>query len=637
MKAPLLPLLTLAAGLAAGFALGRLSAPAGNSQTASAAGSGPSASASSASRPGAKSAPGAPASRQPPSAEELVRALQNGRNPEDPGFAGLQQRLRQADLPALIGELSRMPGSSGRSAALQLALDTLAAKDPAAAWSAALALQGPHQQRTALLTVASLAASKDPKQVLRWAAELRDSALRAQIQSAAVSSAAMTNPRLALDLALSLPAARSGPGNPGGFLISSIFSQWARSDPEAAAAALRGLEPGLAAQALGAAASALVQKDAQAAWRLVRDFNPALSRPRWGDPRQMVIAQWAQTDPQAALEAAQSIPEAGVRSNAIANAIQTWAGNNPEAALGFAITLADSQARANALLTFTHNQFLRPEKLLPVILEHFPPGDNYAMAVSSLFSRWAAEDPRAAAAALSALPPGRALTNSASEIASAWMASARNPSEVLRWLETLPPGQTRSAAISNAFRAWAEQDPAAAARGLAALTVGRGEAQAAIASSWARSDPQSALRWAAALPQPGERNTSIERVIGAWAQESPEAAAAALPSLPPETRRKAMEAVINSWASRDLEAAAGWLEAQPNGPDKDGALQRLSSKLAAEDPRSALAWVFLIADPGARARQTERVAREWLRFEPAAAAAWIRANLPEETRNKLLK
>lgn len=643
MKPPLLPLLTLAAGLAAGFALGRFSAAVGTSQPGVCAGGGPSASGEppafspGATRPGAEAAPGAPVLRQPLSAAELVRSLQNGRNAEDPGFAELQQRLSQADLPVLIRELSQMPGSPARTAALQLALQSLADKDPAAAWRAALALPGPVQQRAALLTVAALAVSRDPKMVFGWAAELGDPALRTQIQSSALHAAATINPRLALDLALSLPGDRSGRGTDGSGLIGTIFSEWANRDLEGAAAALRKLDTGLAAQALEVVASALAQKDAEAAWRLVRDFNPEPGRPPGADPRQMVIAQWAQTDPQAALQAAHSIPEAGARSKAIAEAIQVWAGNSPEAAFGYAITLADSQARANALLTFILNKFIPPAKLLPAVLERFPPGDQYDFAVSSLFDGWADEDPRAAAAALSALPPGRALANSAARVAAVWMASARDRSEVFRWIETLPPGQARSAAIANAFGVWAEEDPAAAARGLAALSGDRREAQAVIASSWARRDPRSALRWAAALPEPGGRDAAVERVIRAWAQESPEAAAAALPSVPPETRRKAMEAVASSWASRDLEGAARWLDRQPNGPDKDDALRSFSAKLAGYDPRSALSWAALISDPGARARQTERVAREWLRAEPAAAAAWIRANLPEETRRKLLK
>jgi hypothetical protein len=107
----------------------------------------------------------------------------------------------------------------------------------------------------------------------------------------------------------------------------------------------------------------------------------------------------------------------------------------------------------------------------------------------------------------------------------------------------------------------------------------------------------------------------------------------------PESERAApMENVIGSWASKDSESAATWLDKQPAGPSKDGALRSLSRKIAQEDPEAALTWVAGISDPKQRAQQTENIARDWIRQDPATAKAWISTSkLPEDIRNKLLK
>ena len=99
-----------------------------------------------------------------------------------------------------------------------------------------------------------------------------------------------------------------------------------------------------------------------------------------------------------------------------------------------------------------------------------------------------------------------------------------------------------------------------------------------------------------------------------------------------------METVVNNWASKDSESAAAWLDKQPAGPSKDGALRSLSRKIAQEDPEAALTWVAGISDPKQRLQQTESIARDWIRQDPATARSWISTSkLPENLRNKLLK
>jgi hypothetical protein len=119
---------------------------------------------------------------------------------------------------------------------------------------------------------------------------------------------------------------------------------------------------------------------------------------------------------------------------------------------------------------------------------------------------------------------------------------------------------------------------------------------------------------------------------------SPAAAAKYVDAMPESERASVMQTVVSSWASKDSESAAAWLDKQPAGPSKDGALRSLSRQIAKEDPEAALTWVAGITDEKDRMRQTESIARDWIRQDPNTAKAWISTSkLPENIRNNLLK
>ena len=549
-------------------------------------------------------------------------------------YADLQERLKASNLPAIAAEMCSAPATNGRETGLFLVLGAYSESDPQGAWNLAISIKQQGMRQNAVMAVISSIAGNDPTKALALADSLTEPQLKMQVRSMAISNLAQKDPQRALALLTASPGNREVDSS-----LFMIFNQWGRKDPEAAKAAVARLSGRQAEQARQALVSTLAQQDPQAAWTYASSLPPSGSGNPYGDPRVQVIQNWAQSDPQAALKTALTIGENSQRNQAVATAINAWAGTDFPAALNYAVSVADPGMRGNILQNLSQNPNADRKQLLQAVMEHMPPGDAYQSAISGVFSSWARENPTAAAAAAMQLPAGRTFSNVAGQIASQWMVSATNKQEVFYWVKNLPAGEARANSLRQVFSTWSNDDPQSAARALAGLTAeDRKSGVQAIASGWGRTSPDAALKWSSSLTDPAERNDAIRSVVSQWANEAPEAAAKYVVAMPESERGASMEMVVNSWASKDSESAAVWLDKQPAGTSKDGALRALSRKIAQEDPEAALTWVAGISDEKQRLQQTESIAREWIRQDPTTARSWIATSkLPEETRNKLLK
>ncbi|MFA7344645.1 MAG: hypothetical protein WC003_10095 [Terrimicrobiaceae bacterium] len=546
-------------------------------------------------------------------------------------MADLQDRLKVSDIASIASSLCASPVPPNQISGFYLVLSTYAEKDPQAAWNLALATKGP-QRQSALSAIISAIASKDSALALAMADGIGDAQLKRQLRSTAIMNIAQKDPQKALGLALGGKG-----GDEGDYSVSMIFHNWARRDVEGAKAAIGRLSGRQADQARQALFSALAQQDPKSAWAYALTMPPAGET--YQDARVQVIQQWAQTDPQAAMKAALSISDSMLKGPAMNSAINSWARSDFNAALKYVVSLEDSTMRADLLQNLSGSSQGNRKEILNAVLDHMPPGDNFRNAVSNLFSQWARENPREAAAAISQLPAGSVFSGAASNIASQWVRSAANKQEIFDWVRTLPEGDARNNSLNSVFGEWSRSDPQAALRALGSLAPAEKNAAArALASGWSRKSPEAALQWAATMTDANERRSIVQTAVSQWASMAPDSAARYVERLPEAERSAPMQAVVNSWASKDTEAAAAWLDRQPPGAAKDSALGPLARRIAQEDPEAALTWIAGISDANQRLQQTESIARDWVRQNPAAARQWISSSkLPEDTRNKLLK
>jgi hypothetical protein len=546
-------------------------------------------------------------------------------------LADLTDRIRLSDPAALARQFAAAPQQPGGEIAWNLVMAAYAEKDPQGAWNFALGMKPGPARKSALTSASAIIATQDPARAMALADTLEDDQLKRQIQMVAIGSIAQKDPRRALEL-----ATKDGAAAYEDFSMVVIFSNWVRQDPEAAKAAAAQLTGRAGEQARMALVSALTQSDPAAAWQY------ALTLPGSGrtheDPKQQVIRAWAESDPQAALKAALSIADSGSRSQALSSAVASWARADFPGALQYAIAVEDSTLRSDLFRAMSGTASDNRQELLNAMVEHMPVGDNYQNAVSTLFSSWARENPAEAAAAAAQIPPGRALSQTASQIAAQW-AQVGNLNQVMSWAQQLPEGEARNNALGSLFSHWSNRDAPQALAALGTLSAAdRPAAVRSLAAGWSQKNPEAVLQWAGTLAEGRERTDVINSALSQWAGTSPELAAAYVQRLTDDQGGRALQAVVDRWASKDAEAAGAWLAQQPAGPAKDSAISSLTQRIASEDPAAAIGWAATISEAKARDRQIESIARDWMRQDAVAARQWISTSqLPPDVRERLMK
>lgn len=641
MKLPHLVLVALATA-AAGFLLGRSTAPhhippSGNPGEAAGA-----AVSSAPATPGNEkdSAPDPAAGRAesgPYTAEELKKQLLKlSSNTLDNAaqaraWAEFYARLESSDIPTLAAALASANDDKLESG-VRAVYAAWAESDPSAAWTSALSFCTNGRCNDAMHAVLDTVAKRDPSAALAMAQALENPGLREHMTSSALQALAKSDPARAFDTALR----SAGNGDTSAFY--SVLSQWVREDPAGAQRAVAKLGGQLGDQARLAVVQGLVDKDPEAAWKYALGLPPSTERFSYWDPRTRVIESWSKTDPRKALDAAFTLDDQEVRNQAVAEAVDSWASADFSAALSFAGAINDPGLRGHVLAALARNRNADPATMFDILLDQAPAGDTFRNALSNLMNRWAQSNPREAAAATLQLPAGEALNAAASRLAQEWASSAADKTEVLAWVAQLPQGRARNQALESVFENWSARDAAGAQRAWAGLDAkDRQEVLSSVTAGWSRTRPAEAARWAATqVEQPGGRD-ALRRAVSSWTQSSPMEAASFVQSLPEGARAGLTSELIDRWYDNDPFAAAEWLKRQPAGAARDEGVSAIAMEISGENPETALAWTKSIANAQSRADQEKNILRRWMMNDAAGASAWIRnAQLPPETKAELL-
>lgn len=176
-------------------------------------------------------------------------------------------------------------------------------------------------------------------------------------------------------------------------------------------------------------------------------------------------------------------------------------------------------------------------------------------------------------------PDGEALADLVAEWACLDTASC------IAWIESLPQGEARPAALGTIVRAAALVLAEHSAR----------EATALVSSQLDRSDPQ--------------RDPAIVGIVQRLAQRRPAEAADWVGSFPPSRLQiEAAREVAAQWAETDAPSAARWINTLPPGPMRDEAASALCRHLIPLDPAAAELWMASIGDTARRVGIAEELA-----------------------------
>lgn len=563
----------------------------------------------------------------------------------------LAGRANERDLDRLIGEATRIADRFDRRAALQILYSRYAELDPHAAlahlaalnldidtqvigtlfqsWAkedvnaaiaAANAMDNLSRRRAAGNAILQTFAQTDPGRLDEVAARLQGNFDTDHFHAQAIALSANHAPRLALEQALALPTqgarhravyqvarvwARNDPG--GAFahgltiadlrqrsaFLESVVGHWVGDDPRSALDAVRSLpSAGDRDRLLHNAIYHLAGLDPRQAFEVAASLEGRAS----DQALQQVVDRWMQSDPEAALAAADTIADPAHKRQVLAAAARQYAERDPQAAVLWASQLPE-QTRS---LVYTRmlNQLARsdPQQALEIALND-DSGQRQRL-IGSVIRSTSQQRPELAASFVARLPAGELRRQAASQIASNW--AAHDPDAALAWVETLDDGDYLHATGALGFQL-AQRDPDRAVAYLERLRPAARESWVgSVASALAGRDVDRAVQFARRFAGDPLYEQAMASAIGQIGYANPGEALRLADTLGEHMREQMRAQIASQWASNDPAAAARWADSQRDLGSDLNVLEMIAGQWSNHDPAAAERWA--LSKPAGEAR-----------------------------------
>lgn len=326
--------------------------------------------------------------------------------------------------------------------------------------------------------------------------------------------------------------------------VRALFHTWSRDDLDAAVAAAAGLptqmqaaagvtillaREDLSGQAQRGIARRLgiehalaqidmrrvldqVDNDPAAAWQAaLAEGDTAQNQQRLNG----IVHAWARQDPAAAMAAVTGLSNMALRLQLQHQVIGQWGGQDAGAAVNWALSQAPSAQRTQLMATAL-SAMAENEPRLAFDIGQSLSGQERAEVLGRVLSRWAQDDPAAAARSATMISEPGVRNQAIFGIASAY--ASRDPQGALEWLSELDPAES-AMAVSIVFHQLTQTDPVQAGSLLNRLSdeATRANAAATVASVWAQQDPRAAARWTESLIDDDMRRRATADLLHAWA------------------------------------------------------------------------------------------------------------------------
>ena len=276
-----------------------------------------------------------------------------------------------------------------------------------------------------LLQLARRQVARSPVQAMLWAQAQAEAGLRQRMILAVLRAWGEVDPRSAVNWALAqandvretdLRAVLTGAIRQPKITMD-LLRQWLARDPDAG-----GFYAELFTRALGAAG------DFQAA---VQFLNTAPTG-TVAESFKAVFSLWMQSQPQAALQAVDSISDPSMRALAFHTVVGDWSPANPGGLAAYAAAL--------------------------------PPGADRSYALNAAVSTWSLQDPAGLATWLNTLPPGPEFDAGVAQMIARTDGANRSPELAMGWVENIGDPSLRMDSLERVLGEWSQTDPAAAQR-----------------------------------------------------------------------------------------------------------------------------------------------------------------------------
>ena len=303
-----------------------------------------------------------------------------------------------------------------------------------------------------------------------------------------------------------------------------LLAKWTQEDPDAALASLSSASGKQAYADAGTVLSTLAAMDpARAAAWLADPENSLLRQPWMGAMLSRAVAeQWAQQDPDAALEWAATL-DPDQRVGAYSGIINNIMESDPRRAASLAMSL-DSADRPKLLGQIAEAWAARDPAEAVAWANSLTGGDREGSLQEALGS-WAASAPAEAASYIDQLPE-QERSSYVRDVVRNW--SEQAPADAAAWLGSQPEGEGRADAMGHLMWNWTTRDPEAAANWLGEQPAGpsydSGVTGLAKAAAHAYDDPSTAVNWASTIENQDLRESMTQHTLGVWRRQNEEAA-----------------------------------------------------------------------------------------------------------------
>lgn len=480
-----------------------------------------------------------------------------------------------------------------------------AEKDPATAVSNLTQIAAPeYETRSLMQTALQNWAGRDAAAVAGYLRQMPDGTRRREFIQSVTPALGRTQPKAGVELIQSLPA-----GDDRQSLLGSLVNAWA-------------------------------SQDTRAAFQWARDL------PESGDRQVALTAtldKLGEADPAALREFILREPANTVVVNRVSTLARQIAGTNAAAVLEWARRLPPGTTRDTVL----GQGILALESLEPTnavaLAGQLPAGETRRSTLRGIYSRWARQDPKAAAVTTAGLPPSDR-ADALESVAQHWAAS--EPEAAIQWVLSLEASADRRRAERAVVNALEQEQPAKAAAFVAMLPDS--EHSATLLESalgrWAGLDLNAAAGWLEQKPDGLRRRAGYRKLAQvALRTDLQRATAFALQTSPDDGYNSVREEVARRWAESDPEAATKWLLTNgSSGTRLSYAFNSAFSRWAQKTPQTALAFITSLPKESPVFTGTQTLADflrtplyDWSRQDPAAAMNWLGSNATTQARTSL--
>jgi len=317
------------------------------------------------------------------------------------------------------------------------------------------------------------------------------------------------------------------------------------------------------------------------------------------------------------------------RTYAYSSLFQRWAAEDPDAAWAALASVPAGQAQERAISGFFQTLAKTDRELALSLLDSVPNQHHRQRSESTIYNEWLKQD------AAGALEAAR-LAKEPHELFRGWNVPEEARDQVLDWAFANLDGHGQDSLVSSIINRMAQEDPGAALLYINGLPDGEAHrrASASLAREWAKADPEAAIAWVEAMPEGRMKRHRYREVITSIGQDDPAAAKALFESMDAKTQQEAASQIVYTLGNSSTpQETLAWAQTIKDESARKDLTNQIYRNWANNDPTSL--FQNMTSEQFAELNQTSTLMSNWATQSPAEAAAWI-DNVPENQRTNVI-